>query len=91
VLVDVLVSEDPLVLGDALVSAGVPAPELGCVRMVDLIFCSASNLRCLIARTSSILFSLLALSCELSGGAKPGGIVAEGGRFEAASFFKARN
>ena len=88
---DVLVSEEPLVLPDALVSAGVPAPELGCARMVDLIFRSASNLRSLIARSSPILFSLLALSCELSGGAKPGGIVAEGGRFEAASFFKARN
>jgi hypothetical protein len=90
VLADVLVSEDPLVLPDALLSTGAPAPELGCARM-DLILCIASNLRCLIARTSSILFSLLALSCELSGGAKPGGIVAEGGTFEEASFFKDRN
>jgi len=82
--------EDPLVLPDALVSTGAPAPELGCARM-DLILCIASNLRCLIARSSSILFSLLAFSCELSGGAKPGGIVAEGGTFEEASFVKARN
>jgi hypothetical protein len=90
VLADVLVSEDPLVLPDALVSTGAPAPELGCARM-DLILCIASNLRCLIARSSSILFSLLALSCELSGGAKPGGIVTEGGTFEEASFVKDRN
>ena len=83
-LADVLVSEDPLV------STGAPAPELGCARM-DLVLCIASNLRCLIARSSSILFSLLALSCELSGGAKPGGIVTEGGTFEEASFFKDRN
>jgi len=87
----VLVSEDPLLLPDALVSAGAPAPELGCARMEDLILCIASNLRCLIARSSSILFSLLAFSCELSGSAKPGGIVAEGGTFEESSFFKARN
>jgi hypothetical protein len=33
VLADVLVSEDPLVLPDALVSTGAPAPELGCARM----------------------------------------------------------
>jgi len=90
VLADVLVSADPLVLPDALVSAGAPAPELGCARM-DLVLCITSNLRCLMARSSSILFSLLALSCELSGGAKPGGIVAEGGTFEEASFFKPRN
>jgi hypothetical protein len=62
-----------------------PAPELGCAPM-DLILCIASNLRCLIARSSSILFSLLVLNCELSGSAKPGGIVAEGGTFEEASF-----
>jgi hypothetical protein len=90
VLAEVLVSADPLVLPDALVSAGAPAPELGCARM-DLILCIASKLRCLIARSSSILFSLLALNCDLSGSAKPGGIVAEGGTFEEASFFKARN
>ena len=91
VLADVPVSEDPLVLPAAPVSAGAPVPELGCARMEDLILCNASNLRCLIARSSSILFSLLALSCELSGGAKPGGIVAEGGTFEESSFFKACN
>jgi hypothetical protein len=45
---------------------------------MDRIFCIAAILRCLTERSSSILFSLLALSCELSGGAKPGGIVAEG-------------
>ena len=84
-LAEVLVSADPLVLPDALVSAGAPAPELGCARM-DLILCIASNLRCLIARSSSILFSLLALKCEVSDGDKPGGIVAEGGTFEE-SFF----
>ncbi len=89
-LADVLVSADPLVLPDAPASADAPAPESGCARM-DRILWIASNLRCLIARSSSILFSLLALSCELSGGAKPGGIVAEGGTFEEASFFKARN
>jgi hypothetical protein len=90
VLADVLVSADPVVLPDALVSAGAPAPELGCARM-DLVLCIASNLRCLMARNSSILCSLPALSWELSGGDKPGGIVAEGGTFEEASFFKARN
>jgi hypothetical protein len=89
-LADGLVSADPLVSPDALVSAGVPAPELGCARM-DLILCIASNLRCLTARSSSILWALLALSCELSGGAKPGGTVAEGGLFEEASFLKPRN
>ena len=87
--VDGLVLADPLVLPDALVSAGTPAPAFGCVLM-DLICCIASILRCLMARSSSILFSLLALSCELSGGAKPGGMVAEGGAFEEASFFRAR-
>jgi hypothetical protein len=87
---EVLVSADPLVLPDALVSAGAAAPESGCARM-DLILCIASNLRCLIARSSSILFSLLALSCELSGGAKPGGSVAEGGTFEEASLLRARD
>ena len=74
---EVLVSADPLVLPDALVSAGAPAPELGCPLM-DRIFCIASILRALTARSSSILFSRLALSCELSGGAKPGGIDAAG-------------
>jgi hypothetical protein len=90
VLADVLVLADPLVLSDAPVPAGAPAPESGCARM-DLILCIASNLRCLIARNSSILFSLPALSCELSGGAKPGGIVAEGGTFEEASLLRARD
>jgi hypothetical protein len=85
VLADVLLSADPLVLPDALVSPGAPAPELRCAPM-DLILFIASNLRCLIARSSSILFSLLALRCEVSGGDKPGGIVAEGGTFEE-SFF----
>ena len=89
-LVDVLVSADPLVLPDALVSAGTPALAFGCVLM-DRICCIASILRCLMERSSSILFSLLALSCELSGGAKPGGIVAEGGPPEEPSLFKARN
>ena len=87
---EVLVSADPLVLPDALVSAGAPAPELGCCLM-DRIFCIASILRCLTACRSSILFSLLALSCDLSGGAKPGGIVAEGGPPEEPSLFRARN
>ena len=85
-----LVSADPLVLPDALVSAGTPAAEFGCVLM-DLIFCIASILRCLMERSSSILFSLLALSCELSGGAKPGGMVADVGAFEEASLVRARN
>ena len=84
-----LVSADPLVLPDALVSAGAPAAEFGCVLM-DLIFCIASILRCLMERSSSILFSLLALSCELSGGTKPGGTGAEE-TFEEPSLFKARN
>ena len=88
--VDVLVSADPLGLPDALVSAGAPAPELGC-GLMDRIFCIASILRCLTARSSSILFSLLALNCELSGGAKPGGIVAEVEAFEEPSLFRARN
>ena len=87
---EVLVSVDPLVLPDALVSAGAPAPELGC-GLMDRIFCIASILRCLTARSSSILFSLLALNCELSGSAKPGGIVAEGGPPEEPSLFRARN
>jgi hypothetical protein len=90
VLADVLVSADPLGLPDALVSAGAPAPELGCALM-DLIFCIASILRCLTARSSSILFALIALSSGLSGGAKPGGMLAEGGTFEGASLFRARN
>ena len=90
VLADVLVSADPLGLPDALVSAGAPAPELGCALM-DLIFCIASILRCLTARSSSILFALLALSSGLSGGAKPGGIAAEGGTFEEASLLRARD
>ncbi len=89
-LVDVLVSADPLVLPDALVSAGTPAPAFGCVLM-DRICCIASILRCLMERSSSILFSLLALSCELSGGAKPGGMVAEVEAFEEPSLFRARN
>ena len=88
-LAGVLVSADPLVLPDALVSAGAPAAELGCVLM-DLILCIASILRCLMERSSSVLFSLLALSCELSGGTKPGGTVAEE-TFEEPSLFKARN
>jgi hypothetical protein len=87
---EVLVSADPLVLPDPLVSAGAPAPELGC-DLMDRIFCIASILRCLTARSSSILFSLLALNCELSGGAKPGGIVAEGGPPEEASLVRARD
>ena len=89
-LAEGLVSADPLVSAEVLVSAGVPAPELGCAR-IDLILLIASNRRCLIARSSSIHWALLALSCELSGGAKPGGMVAEGGTFELASFLKARN
>jgi len=88
---EVLVSADPLVLPDALVSAGAPVPELGCT-LIDRILCIASILRCLTARSSSILFSLLALSCEPStDGATPGGIVAEGGPPEEASLFRARN
>ena len=54
---------------------------------MDLILFIASNLRCLIARSSSILFSLLALRCEVLDGDKPGGIVAEGGTFKE-SFFQ---
>jgi hypothetical protein len=64
-------SADPLLLPAALASVGIPAAELGC-SLKDLIFCIASSLRCLKARSSSILLSLLALSCEVSGGAKPG-------------------
>jgi hypothetical protein len=89
VVADELVSADPLVLPDALVSAGAPAPAFGRV-LIDLICCIVSSLRCLKARICSILCSLLALSCELSGGAKPGGMVAESGTFLELSF-KARN
>ena len=87
---DELVSPEPLALPDALVSTGAPAAALDCDR-IDLICCIASSLRCLRLRSCSILCSLLALSCELSGGAKPGGMVAEGGTFEEASFLRARN
>jgi hypothetical protein len=75
-LVDPLVSVDSFEPGDAPVFAGAilvlgRAPR-------DLILWIASSLRCLKARTSSILRSLPALMSVLSGGAKPGGMVEEG-------------
>jgi hypothetical protein len=82
---EVLASADPLVLPDALVSAGTPAPELGS-GLMDGVFCIASILLCLTARSSSILFSLLALSCELSGGAKPGGLLLKAGHTKSRPF-----
>jgi len=77
VAVEAFVSVDPLVLEEAPVSVGDAA--LGFVRAPSaLIFWIASSRRCLIARISAIFFSLLALRSVLSGGAKPGGIDAEG-------------
>ena len=75
---------------DALVAAGAAAPDLACAA-IALILWIASSLRCLKARRSSILPSLLALSCELSGGDKPGGIDGEAWTPKESSVFEAGN
>jgi hypothetical protein len=71
-----LVTTDPLVLPDALGRR--PGAGIGVVSSWIAFSVLPPSCAALQSAALQFFFLYLALSCELSGGAKPGGIVAEG-------------